>query len=300
MASLIDVFNSQTRDLIDAAVEAEIKPARHGYRLRASEIADPCERKLWAGLRWLYAPEQTKARNQRIFDVGNNVEDRYIADLRKVEQFEVVDSEWNDYKWKDEQIGISFGDGHGYGYLDLEVLGLPEAPKTWHVGEVKSASQTDYNALLKHGVQAKKPLWYGQGQLYAHIRGRTRIVFFVECKNDQQRNPFRLEYDAHYAMNLVVKAERIAFADVPPVRAFSKPDDRGCLFCRAKEWCWTEKPIDIPRTCRSCVHVEPISKGKWACNRNPACARPLKREDQEAGCEHHEFIPSVKHWEGVA
>jgi len=296
MASLIDAFNGGSRDMVDAAVQKDIKTNRHGYRLRASEIADPCERKLYAGLRWLYKPEQTDPRKQRIFDIGNITEDRVIADLKKVEDFEVIDTEWNAHKWRDEQIGVAFADGHGYGYLDLTIKGLSEAPQTWHVGEVKSANQTDFNALQKHGVKKKKPLWYGQISIYMLKQNFDRGIFFIECKNDQQRLFERVEFDYQYATQLEVKAERIVYAPMPPVRATADPSDGICLFCRAKEWCWADRHVDIPRTCRSCTHIEPISGGKWACNKVPSCARTLSRDEQEAGCKDYLVNPDMRHW----
>lgn len=165
-----------------------------------------------------------------------------------------------------------------------------------HVGEIKSASQTDFNAVQERGVKKKKPLWYGQIQMYMYKRSRDRGVVFVECKNDQQRHYERVNFEYDYAAQLEVKAERIAFAMQPPVRIPLTSDDRMCMWCRAKDWCWAKKHVDIPRTCRSCTHVEPISGGKWVCNRVPACARELSRDEQEAGCDSYLVLPELRHW----
>src|SRR5690606_18879772 len=100
---------------------------------------------------------------------------------------------------------------------DSEILGLPEAPKTWHVGEMKSHNLKSFTALKKDGVEKSKPLHYGQMQIYMHARGRDRAVYLAVCKDNDELYAERIKYDAAYVGRLLAKAQHIIHAnDLPP------------------------------------------------------------------------------------
>lgn len=288
----IDFLANNTSIALDKSIDDRAEPRRQGYRLKAGDIADPCARKLWAGLRWISEPEIINAKKQRIFDLGNYIEDKMIEDLRAMPGMMLKDRETDeDGLPTDRQVGVPFADGHGYGYIDCLLYGVPEAPNTVHVCEIKSMKNTDFNATVKHGVLKNKPLHYGQFQMYMHKLGYDRALYAFECKNTSERHFERVEYDFTYAAALEAKAEQIAFADHAPVRAHADPDTFPCSFCNHRTWCW-QLTADLPkRTCRTCAHVSPMSGGRWTCSKHEN--RSMSREEQEAGCHLHLFNPDM-------
>lgn len=290
----IDFLSNNTAIALDVSIAKRAEPRRQGYRIKASEIADPCERKLWASFRWISPVEVIDPKKQRIFDMGNYIEACMVRDFKAMPGVEVKDVEYDeDGQPTDKQIGVSFADGHGFGYLDGRMLGVVEAPKTPHVLEVKSMKNTDFNATVKHGVMKEKPLHYAQCQIYMHKTGDTRTLYAFECKNTSERHFERIEYDFTFATQLEAKAERIAFAERAPVRAFDDPDAFPCSFCNHRSWCW-KLTVDLPaRSCRTCAHVTPLSGGRWMCERKGSGKSDLTREDQEAGCKMHLYNPDM-------
>ena len=66
--------------------------------------------------------------------------------------------------------------------MDSALLGLPEAPKTWHVGEFKTHNQKSFDDLVKRGVEKAKPMHWDQMQAYMGLTGMERALFFFFFK----------------------------------------------------------------------------------------------------------------------
>ena len=131
MAELPQPQNS-TRTLIFKQYE---KSAEAGQRphLGASELGHECERYLWLSFRWAKQPD-FDGRMLRLFESGQLAEPRLIANLRAI-GVEVSDRDEKGGQWRFSAVG-----GHVGGSMDGAALGLPEAPKTWHVLEFKTAN----------------------------------------------------------------------------------------------------------------------------------------------------------------
>ena len=268
---------------IDAAYEADRTP-RHGYRLPPSKLGEACERRLWYSFRWASPPPSFDGRLLRLFQTGDIHEERFVEDLRRI-GCEVVDRDLDD---PEKQIGVSFAYGHAYGYLDAEILNLPDAPKTWHVGEFKSHNAKSFRHLVDNGVEASKPEHYAQTLIYMHLRHRERGVYLAVNKDTDERYGERIEYDFDKAARLERKAERIVMAQNPPARISSKPDAFGCRFCDHADKCHGDAFAEV--NCRTCLHVTPGDSGRWICERHNS---ERNREEQVAGCADHLFIPSL-------
>lgn len=262
---------------------------RDGKTIPASQLAEPCERKLWYEFRWVSQHEELTGRQLRLFETGNVEEDRWIANLRMI-GCEVVDREIG-RNGQEQQIRIDLAGGHVGGYLDCEVLDLPEAPKTIHVGEIKSHNLKSFTALKKDGVAKSKPLHFGQMQTYMHARGRDRAIYLAVCKDNDELYAERVHYDAAYTLRLLARAERIRDNHNPPAKLHEDPTAKmafACGWCKHKAIChegaW-------PRNnCRTCLYSTPEDGGGWSCSR---WNKPLSLEEQATGCPAHLTIPGL-------
>lgn len=269
---------------IYAAYVDQNKP-RDGRSISVSTLAEECGRKLFYDFRWVSPHEEISGRQLRLFETGNIEEDRWVQNLRMI-GCEVVDREPNG-----KQIMVEACNGHVRGYLDSEILGLPEAPKTIHVGEMKSHNLKSFTALKKDGVKKSKPLHYAQLQTYMYVRGRDRGIYLAVCKDNDELYAERVHLDSEHVMRLLARAERIIHATVPPAKLHEDPNAKmafSCGWCRHKPVCHED---EWPRNnCRTCIYASPESGGQWACAR---FSKPLSNEEQQQGCPAHLYLPSV-------
>ncbi|NTA16040.1 oxidoreductase [Agrobacterium tumefaciens] len=269
---------------IYAAYEAA-NEQRDGKTIPAGQLADECSRKLFYEYRWTTPHEAIDGRTLRIFETGNVEESRWIDNLRMI-GCDVVDRQENG-----RQIRVELCGGHVGGYLDSEILGLPEAPKTWHVGEIKSHNLKSFTALKKDGVKVSKPLHYGQMQVYMHARGRGRAIYLAVCKDNDELYAERIHYDPEYSLRLMAKAERIIHANEPPAKLHEDPRAKtafACGWCKHRGICHEDA---WPRTnCRTCLYSSPESGGSWSCAR---FSKPLSLAEQAEGCPAHLYLPSL-------
>lgn len=105
-----------------------------GFRdhLGASLIGKSCARALWYDFRWA-TPARHTGRILQLFETGQMEVARLVRDLRATGATVLeVDPETG------RQFRVEAHGGHFGGSLDGVALGLLEAPKTWHVVEVKT------------------------------------------------------------------------------------------------------------------------------------------------------------------
>lgn len=286
MAELPELINP-TAEAIWSGLQAARKEEQRTY-LGASVLGDECEAKLWFSFRWAHEPEQFEGRKLSIFETGHAWEDRLVEYLKLGGlQVDAVDPATG------EQYMISFAGGHAGGHTDGKVVGVVEAPKTPHVLECKSHNQKSFLELRRKGVKDAKPAHYAQMQTYMHFQSLTRALYVSVNKNDDELHIERVEYDVSYALNLVVKAERIVTAESRPPRLHEDPEAKmawQCRFCTARPVCHDGA---MPRrTCRTCLHstAEMDGQGRWSCDRHK---KDITKEEQRAGCPQHLYLPSL-------
>lgn len=254
--------------------------------LGASLIGHPCERFLWYTFRWVYAKKHS-GRMLRLFETGQLQEARLVADLRAIGA-EVHDSAPDGRQWRVEACG-----GHFAGSMDGAAVGLPEAPKAWHVLEFKTHNDKSFSDLLKNGVQKSKPQHYAQMQTYMGLTGMERAMYMAVNKNDDTIYTERVDFDQVEFVRLKARAERVIGANEPPLRVSNDPSWFVCKMCDFHEHC---HGVAVPNVnCRTCAHSTPEVTGdaRWSC--------PVVNEDlnissipmdlQRTGCKSHRFIP---------
>ena len=269
---------------IYAAYEAANNP-RDGRSISVSTLAEECARSLFYSFRWASPHEQINGRTLRLFETGNVEEQRWVDNLRMI-GCEVVDREPNG-----KQIMVEACDGHVRGFLDTEILGLPEAPATIHVGEIKSHNLKSFTALKKDGVRKSKELHFAQLQTYMYLRGRDRGIYLAVCKDNDELYAERVHLDSEYVMRLLARAQNIIDANEPPSKLHDDPSAKMAFACG---WC-KHKPIchegAWPRVnCRTCLYSSPEAGGSWACAR---FNKPLSNEEQLTGCPAHLTLPGL-------
>lgn len=297
MADLTQFQNKSTVDLIYEyhKKRGDSEPAR-GY-LGASIIGHACERYLWFLFRQATLPD-ISGRIYRLFETGDLAEARFTAELR------AIGCEVHDCDDQGEQFEISDFGGHFSGHMDGCVLGLSEAPKTWHVGEYKTHNNKSFKKLLKVGVQRSKLQHYAQMQAYMHKTGMKRALYLAVNKDTDELYMERVYYDKDFSLRLFDKARRIIVSSEPPPRISERRDYYQCGWCDAKHICYgTESPdpaLPLPSlSCHQCCHATPIVEGEgaqWKCEKVGGQVIPeaaIHNDDKGAACGDHLILPGM-------
>lgn len=250
----------------------------------ASSVGKPCERAIWYDFRHCQFGQEFDGRMLRLFETGTLAEPRFIDNLRSI---------GCTVKVGDDPI-MALG-GHLSGKLDVRVLGLPEAPKTWHIVDFKTAGAKSFKAMKSKGIKEVKPEYYDQVMVYMHLKKFKRAMILVVNKDTDELYSERFEYDKVAAEKIVEKARRIVESANPPDKISDDPSYFICRYCSHKDLCQkNETPVTVPSTvsCRNCIHSTPKMDGKkkWVCEKHD---KNLSYQDQIAACEDHLFIPEL-------
>jgi hypothetical protein len=249
--------------------------------LGASEIGHDCDRALWYGFRWAERA-QFDGRMLRLFETGKREEARVIDNLRAI----------GCQVWADDgdaQFKVTAVGGHAGGSMDGVVQGLPEAPKTPHLMEVKTHSAKSFKELSAKGVKVAKPQHYAQMQVYCGLATLDRWLYFAVNKDTDELHTERGEFDRAEFDRLMAKAQRIITAAEPPARISDDADWWQCKTCRFAAICHGAAAPLV--NCRTCMHSTPALNGEpggWICE---AHKEWLTVDEQRAGCDDHRYIP---------
>jgi hypothetical protein len=276
---------SHTALAMDRAIEARARGG-DGAGVPMSGVAKECDRAIWYAFRWAAPPEEPEGRRERRFRTGHQYEAWLLEDLRAIgcEVHEIDET-------TGKQFSVELAGGHLRGKLDGAALGVPEAPKTWHVVECKSHNDRSFKELLKKGLRDGKPDHFAQIQLYMHGTGMTRGLYLAANKNDDAIHVERVDYDPVYCLALVARVERLVEANRVPARAHEDPASKAafaCAWCRAKAIC--HEGQFARANCRTCLHSSPNAGPAWRCAK---WDRPLSYAEMQAGCPAHRFTPDL-------
>lgn len=262
--------------------DRESSRTRRSY-LGGSLIGEDCERKLWYFLRWVKKAVM-EGRIYRLFETGNIEEDRLIKNLRDV-GVKVLDRDANNKQWS-----VSKFNNYLSGHFDGVLIGLPEAPKTWHLLEIKTMKESKFNLLKKHGVKKQFPTYFAQLQVYMGLSDLTRAAFFAVNKNTDEIYLERIKIEKKYYNGLIKRAQRIIFDNTIPSRITEDPTNYQCTFCDFKKVCHKIEFPDV--NCRTCARFSFDVNGGCV----PFCGR-LNKEltftEQESACDSHIFEPRI-------
>lgn len=277
---------------VDAAIESieNGRPARE--YLGMSGIGRECTRQIWYDWRWVSKTRHSALSLKRFAD-GHHGEDLQAKRLRLVNGVTLVTVDPENGR----QIAFSDLNGHFRGHADGAIVGLLQAPKTWHVWEHKQVEEKKQNKLAKLIVEAgeKQALekwdatYYAQAMLYLHYSGMERHYLTCSTPGGRHTISVRSEPNLVVAQRLIAKAEAIINASRPPAKLSDDPDYFMCRWCDHKDICHGEERAE--RNCRTCLHASPVADGKWHCAARDIFLSP---RNQRAGCMHtHRYVPDL-------
>jgi len=253
-----------------------------GY-LGGSAIGKDCERALWYEFRDCSKPDFS-GRLYRLFNRGHREEPVFVEELKAIGcEVHEVDQNGNQFEV------VAFG-GHFKGHADGVALGIPEAPKTWHLLEMKTSNTKEFKKVKEIGVEKHKPQHFAQMQIYMHLMKLQRALYIVVCKETDELYSERVRYDSKVADAILNRAERVIFSTTPPERIADRADAFACKFCDARELCHNvgETAVPTPKlSCRQCCHATAERDGTWAC---------AKGETFGEVCKHHLTLPALLDW----
>ena len=278
-----------TLDAADAALAEKENAQQARPYLGMSGIGHDCERNLWYGFRWV-AKVTFEAIVHKKFIDGHRTEDLVIDRLRMVKGVEIhaVDPQTG------RQFSLADIGGHFRGHMDFVVLGLIQAPKTWHVGEVKATEEISkiQNAIIKFGekdaLEQWHPTYFAQAQCYMGYTGMERHYLVAASPGGRNWISVRTDFQPDKFMRVKAKAARVVYSAHPPERISDSPDFYKCRWCSFAPQCHGGAMPDS--SCRTCLHSTPEESGKWTCAR---FGREISEKDQREGCPAHLFIPSI-------
>lgn len=290
MATLPQI-SDPTLDAVDRALEArEARRLPRPY-LGASAIGRACQRRLWLDFRWAGRETIDAAGLKRIED-GHRGEDVQAERLRLVDGVTLMTVDPDTGR----QWGIEDHGGHFRGHMDGAIVGLLQAPATWHVWEHKQVGDDKLAKLEKFkaevGEKAALLAWdavyWAQAQTYMHYTGMERHYLTAASPGGRRTVSVRTEYDAAQAIRIVEKARRIIFAERPPERISTDPAYFECRWCPHAATCHgREMPA---RSCRTCIFSNPHPDGGWRCLKH---MRGIDEVQQREGCPDQRLMPDI-------
>jgi hypothetical protein len=281
----------QDPTLLEADRVLEREENAHASRpyLGMSGLGEDCERKLWYGFRWVQRVTFSAETHKKFID-GHRTEDLLMQRIRRVPGIEIhtVDPETG------KQFEVTDFGGHLKGHLDGAAYRLLQAPKIWHVAEVKASEKmADLNkAVVVLGEKTALRQWnftyYVQAVLYMNYTGMERHWLVCGTPGGREWTGVRTEADPAEAIRQKAKAHRVIFSQHPLERISDNPEFYKCRWCSFRGVCHDGT---LPESnCRTCLHVTPTEAGEWHCAR---WGKVLTVEEQRAGCQAHLYIPSL-------
>jgi CRISPR/Cas system-associated exonuclease Cas4 (RecB family) len=266
------------------------EPPRH--YLGMSQIGEECQRKLFYSFRGAEERENT-IESIRSTEDGHNQEAVMAERLRMVPGIELITVDPDNPK---KQIGFSLLLGHFRGHCDGAILGVMEAPGTWHVWEHKSVDKP-FEKLKKireekgekSALREWSPEYYAQAQIYMHEMRLTRHFLTVSTPGGRNYVSIRTEYNRKEAEAIIEKAKSIIFDNwVLPPRISEKREFFKCKWCEYQEICHDERFPLV--NCKTCRYSEPIDGGVRLCQLED---KIIQEDILYIGCGQHLYNPAL-------
>ena len=272
-------------------VQRSRKDKFYGKSIGMGAIGDECSRKLWYAFRLASGIQDNfDAGTLKVFEDGHYQEDLQAKRLRMVDGITLITEEPSTGK----QIKHLAANGHLKGFQDGDILGLLEAPNTWHVWEHKAVGEKKWAKLRdlkmadeKSALERWDVTYYAQAVLYMYLSGHKRHYLTCSTPGGRQSISVRTNANTEKAKALIRRAENIINSDKAPARPFPE-DYYACNWCAFKTQCHLGSRSD--RNCRTCLHSSPVEDGKWHCAKHDGI---INYETQPVGCEHQRYLPDL-------
>jgi len=268
--------------LIDKYHEQHTEGPREHFGL--SQAGTECDRALWLNWRLAVIPK-FPGRILRLFRRGHHEEYTVIDDLKAIGL--KIENTGEDQRRVEASLFVQ-------GSLDGIIKhGVPEAPKTEHILEIKTHNKKSFDELVKKGVQDSKPVHFIQMQCYMKLSRINRALYVAVCKDNDEIYTERVRLDSDLATHYIYRAKSISTAERIPDPINTDPSWYKCKMCDSWDMCHstrTTKEIN----CRTCIHSTPDEKRGWTCHRWND--EPIPFDAQIKGCRSHVFHPDMVPW----
>lgn len=235
---MVQIPQRSTIDQIKEKIEEAQERQQRDY-IGGSLIGDECERKIW----YDYNGYHKKDMGWKVLCA---IEDGHATEDVMADRYRMLPNiELHTHDKDGKQFG--FDNGIMKGHYDGVIRGLVEAPKTWHIWEVKTKEEKFLKELQKcikdYGEKDALKNWdyqyYCQAVIYMHAEGFTRHCMTVAKAGGRDFMQIRTDANPQLAEALLQKAVRIKNAKNPPERTWGKTFYK-CKWCDFYEECHGE------------------------------------------------------------
>jgi len=275
--SLKEPVLSEAADIVAAINDGygprDQKPRRY---IGASGIGNKCEAALAFALRG-FPDDSPDPQLQRIFNLGNVVEDIVVRDLTKRAKLDVMEN--------DPLTGKQWHYDYMNGHIRCNLDGLIELPSgRLRNLEIKSMNDASWTKFMDRGVRFSHPHYFDQMQMQMAMSRTADTLFIAYNKNNSKYHAEIVEFDE---IEWAFLKTRIESALLNTARRIAGDEsDWRCRGCFKRTSCWGSPVLE--RECYHCQHASAEPDGGWHCHLHnmPATAtcgsferyRPLAKE----------------------
>jgi len=271
ISSLIDKYHE----------ESNTNPFRP--HMGVSLIGNECERYLFLVFRWAVAPN-FPGRILRLFRRGQLEENQIVLDLKNIGIYV-----------HDQQKRVNFN-YHVSGSIDGIIKGgIPEAPKSEHLLEMKSYNDSRFKKLKKEGVEKSDSVYFVQCNVYMDGLGIDRALFYAVNKNTDEIYTERLRLDKKVSKKYIERAQKITMSDRLPYPLSTDRTFFKCKMCNMHEFCHKTN-LTKEVNCRTCAHSTAEPDNTFPCDLHKG---EIPVEYQYQGCRSHVLHPDLVPWKQV-
>lgn len=248
-------------EAVDADSVAEFRDPEPGrWHLGASEIGNPCSRRIWYSFRWALKQEFT-GQQHRLFQRGHSEEPKFVhrlgrVGIRVLDRDPTTDKQWQMVHPSEPHYGGSL-DGIAY------VPWVPPAFGTM-IAEFKTHNDASFEKLLKKGVRFSKPQHFAQMSSYGQV-AQYPLGLYCAINKNTDALAFRVT-PLQYSLGEITfnKAVEIIRSQRPPTRVSENSAYHECKYCPYRGPCHLGAPL--LKNCRSCANAYPNQTDKeWTC-----------------------------------
>jgi CRISPR/Cas system-associated exonuclease Cas4 (RecB family) len=237
------LFALEVSKFVDKEILKRTKNQEQRDYIGGSQIGAECSRKIQYSSIIKEPKDPVEPRVQRIFDLGNLIED-YLIRLLRDAGFDVRTRKDNGDQW-----GFSLADGRIQGHVDGVIMGGPKVMDYPCLVEFKSAKSSRFTKFLRDGLMQTDSNYYSQVQFYQTNMNLCNPALFVMMSKDDQNIYYELiQHNPAHASRLLDKSEDILNAidnNYLMPKAYQDKNNWNCKYCDYKKECWSDDTIKI-------------------------------------------------------
>jgi hypothetical protein len=246
--------------------------------LKFSNIGNPDDRTLWHEYR-NSVDNSLSPDNVRTASVNKYIKNSVIESLGKIPGASIYDKDPSTFA----DHHFVFLNGHFTGKMDAMMIGVPEAPKAWHVVMIKPMTTAKFNSFSKTTLEKFSGMYYAEIQCAMGASGVDRGLFIAYCRDTGAIDTQRIEAEKMLLDGYIARAERIINALSPPASIYKDFDDFEAKKAGAVSRVYWGEELPFPN-CYNCRFSLSGNNSKLHCS--------ILNGDAKKLCDNHNFMPS--------